>query len=35
MRVSWCYSFYYTFLAYVILLDYDDHASLTSIILKL
>jgi hypothetical protein len=35
MRVSWCYSFYYTFLAYVILLDCDDHASLASIILKL
>lgn len=28
MRVSWCYSFYYTYLAYVILLDCDDHASL-------
>ena len=35
MRVSWCSSFYYTFLAYVILLDCDDHASLASIILKL
>lgn len=35
MRVSWCYSFYYTFLAYVILLDCDDHASLARIIRKL
>lgn len=35
MRVSWCYSFYYTFLAYVILLDCDDHASLASMIPKL
>ncbi|KAH7361333.1 heterokaryon incompatibility protein-domain-containing protein [Pyrenochaeta sp. MPI-SDFR-AT-0127] len=35
MRVSWCYSFYYTFLAYVILLDCDDHASLASVISKL
>lgn len=35
MHVSWCSSFYYTFLAYVILLDCDDHASLASIILKL
>ncbi|KAK3649680.1 hypothetical protein LTR56_006640 [Elasticomyces elasticus] len=35
MRVSWCYSFYYTFLAYIILLDCDDHADLESIILGL
>ncbi|KAH7084157.1 heterokaryon incompatibility protein-domain-containing protein [Paraphoma chrysanthemicola] len=28
MRVSWCYSFYYAFLAYVILLDCDDHHAL-------
>jgi hypothetical protein len=33
--VSWCYSFYYTFLAYVILLDCDYHTGLASIILKL
>jgi hypothetical protein len=35
MSVSWCYSFYYTFLAYVIFLDCDDHASLASMIMKL
>jgi len=35
MRVSWCSSFYYTFLAYVILLDCDDHASLARMIPKL
>ena len=34
-KVSWCSSFYYTFLAYVILLDCDDHASLAAIIIKL
>lgn len=33
--VSWCHSFYYTFLAYVILLDCDNHSSLETIILKL
>jgi hypothetical protein len=35
LRVSWCYSFYYTYLAYVILLDCDDHNWLMSIIHKL
>ena len=35
MRVSWCDSFYYTLLAYVILLDCDDHASLASMTPKL
>ena len=35
MRVSWCYSFYYTFLAYLILLDCDDHGSLERTIQKL
>ncbi|KAH8700055.1 heterokaryon incompatibility protein-domain-containing protein [Phaeosphaeriaceae sp. PMI808] len=35
MRISWCYSFYYTFLAYVILLDCDHHDSLASMILRL
>ena len=35
MRVSWCYSFYYAFLAYVILLDCDDHAALEAVNQKL
>ncbi|KAF2032464.1 hypothetical protein EK21DRAFT_109841 [Setomelanomma holmii] len=32
MRVSWCYSSYYTFLAYVILLDCDDHRALEMVV---
>ncbi|KAK5124762.1 hypothetical protein LTR85_001475 [Meristemomyces frigidus] len=35
LRVSWCPSFYYAFLAFVILLDCDEHTSLASMILKL
>ena len=35
MRHSWCYSFYYEFFAYIILLDCDDHESLANIIQKL
>jgi hypothetical protein len=35
MQASWCYSFYYTYLAYIILLDCDEHVSLTSMISKL
>lgn len=34
-RTTWCDSYYYTFLAYVILLDCDDHAGLVKIIGKL
>ncbi|KAH7071872.1 heterokaryon incompatibility protein-domain-containing protein [Paraphoma chrysanthemicola] len=35
MRVSWCYSFYYAFFAYVILLDCDDHHALAGRIHRL
>lgn len=35
MSNSWCYSFYYVFLAYVILLDCDDYKSLANMIKQL
>jgi hypothetical protein len=34
-RVHWCYPFYYTYLAYAILLDCDDQASIARLVGKL